>query len=750
MRNSLNWLNTTFCTLLLVVGGYSQTTISVVALPENTPVANAMILINNAPKTGNTCFTDPNGKVVVPTEMLPSGGYFSFHIIADGFPVYCDSMPVNTSKTCTLTPLANNIEEVVITAQIQPSKAENSVQKVTIISREKIDAKGATNLRDVLQNELNIRISQDQVLGSSLTMKGLGGEGIKIMIDGVPLTGRNDGNIDLSQINLANIERIELVEGPLSVNYGSNAIAGTINLITKKTAKKGHQLSANTLYESSGHYNMNGSYGFSKGKHQLTLNGGRNYFDGWTDGDPQFEFPKEKPADSSRFKSWKPKEQFVYGMRYRLQLKNWQFAPFADMFTEKITNRGMPKAPYQITAFDDNYFTQRFNTGMHVNGRFKHLGFKGLFGYNTYNRIKNTYITDLTTLDRQLTANPGDQDTTRFQLYFSRIAITRSQPEAKLNYETGLEINRESGYGTRIEGREKTLGDYAIYGIAEYQPFQRFIVSPGVRCNYNTAYGTVAVPSVNVKYRLKAHTLRLNYARGFRTPSIKELYMEFVDINHNILGNSNLQPESSDHYQLWYTLSDTVAKKYVMTYELNPFFQEIHQKINLAQSGDGTVYSYFNIDRYTAAGAQFSVQFQGKQLQVKTGFSYLGIASNYTDNRFYYTPELSSSITYELPKIPIVWSAFYKYTGKVSAFYLNEDQTIEPIFIADYHLLDVQMSTTFWKKNIRLAAGTRNLLNVKNITANSGSGAHSGGTSTPIAVGRTYYLSLIFQLNLTK
>lgn len=740
-------LNTLFCTLLLVDCACAQTTISVVALPENSAVPNALMLLT---KTGKTYFTDQNGNVVVPVDVLPASGYFSFHIIADGFPVYCDSMLVNTSKICTLTPLANNIEEVVITAQIQPSTAENSVQKVTIISREKIDAKGATNLRDVLQNELNIRVSQDQVLGASLTMKGLGGEGIKIMIDGVPLTGRNDGNIDLSQINLANIERIEIVEGPLSVNYGSNAIAGTINLITKKSAKTGQQIGSNALYESSGHYNLHVSYGLNIGKHHLTLSGGRNYFDGWTDGDPQFEFPKEKPADSARFKNWKPKEQFVYGFRYQLQLKNWQFAPFTDIFTEKITNRGMPKAPYQIIAFDDTYTTKRFNSGLHLNGKIRHLGVKALFGYNSYHRIKNTYITDLTTLNRQLTANPGDQDTTLFQLYFTRMAITLSKPGAKFNYEAGVEINRESGFGTRIEGREKTLGDYALYGIAEYEPFRRLILSPGVRLNYNTAYGTVAVPSVNVKYRLKAHTLRLNYARGFRTPSIKELYMEFVDINHNILGNPDLQPESSDHYQLWYTVSDTIFKKNVMTYELNPFYQEIRQKINLAQSGDGTLYSYFNIDHYTAAGAQFSIQLQVKKLQVRAGFSYLGIATNYTNNTFYYTPELSAAVTYELPRIPLVFSGFYKYTGKVSSFYINEDQTIEPLFIDDYHLLDVQMSYAFWKKNVRLAAGSRNLLNVKNIAANSGSGAHSGGTSTPIAVGRTYYLSLIFQLNLTR
>ena len=67
-----------------------------------------------------------------------------------------------------------------------------------------------------------------------MSVQGLSGENVKILIDGVPVVGRLNGNVDLSQINLTNIERVEIVEGPLSVNYGTNALAGTINLITKK------------------------------------------------------------------------------------------------------------------------------------------------------------------------------------------------------------------------------------------------------------------------------------------------------------------------------------------------------------------------------------------------------------------------------------------------------------------------------------------------------------------------------------
>lgn len=126
------------------------------------------------------------------------------------------------------------LDGLVVTGQYAPNTIEKATHKVRVIDRQKMDVMSAQNLRDVLTNELNIRISQDNVLGSSMSMQGISGQNVKILIDGVPVVGRLEGNIDLSQINLNNIERVEIIEGPMSVNYGTDALAGTINLITKK------------------------------------------------------------------------------------------------------------------------------------------------------------------------------------------------------------------------------------------------------------------------------------------------------------------------------------------------------------------------------------------------------------------------------------------------------------------------------------------------------------------------------------
>ena len=131
-----------------------------------------------------------------------------------------------------------NLNEVVVTGNYKPTGIDKSVVPTRIISLSKLSPLAAQNVADVLKYQANLRIQQDNILGTGLTMQGISGENVKILINGVPVNGRQNGNIDLGQLNVNNVERIEIVEGPLSVQYGTNALAGTINIITKKKPGK--------------------------------------------------------------------------------------------------------------------------------------------------------------------------------------------------------------------------------------------------------------------------------------------------------------------------------------------------------------------------------------------------------------------------------------------------------------------------------------------------------------------------------
>jgi outer membrane receptor for ferrienterochelin and colicins len=115
------------------------------------------------------------------------------------------------------------VDEVVVTGQYKAIKADKSIYKVDVINNTQIKSKAANNLAELLSTELNLRTSMDASLGTNISIQGLSGEHVKILVDGIPVIGRQSGILDLSQVVLSNVDHIEIVEGPMSVIYGSNA-----------------------------------------------------------------------------------------------------------------------------------------------------------------------------------------------------------------------------------------------------------------------------------------------------------------------------------------------------------------------------------------------------------------------------------------------------------------------------------------------------------------------------------------------
>jgi outer membrane receptor for ferrienterochelin and colicins len=222
-----------------------------------------------------------------------------------GFVTVTDTVTTLQNRSYSMVNSTQDVKDVVVTGQYAPGAPQKSVYQVKVLTAETIKAKGANNLREALQNELHIDLGQDQVFGSSMSINGISGEGVKIMVDGVPLVGRLDGKLDLSQININNIERIEIVEGPLSVIYGTDAMGGVINIITKNFQQQKVNLNLKGYYESVGQYNVELNTGFAFKKNQVYLSGGRYFFDGYT------------TLDSiARFMEWKPKEQYFADAKY--------------------------------------------------------------------------------------------------------------------------------------------------------------------------------------------------------------------------------------------------------------------------------------------------------------------------------------------------------------------------------------------------------------------------------------------------
>ena len=654
-------------------------------------------------------------------------------------------------------PLQQEMQEVVITGQYAPHAKENAVQKIDVIDRKTIDAMAAQNLRDALNNQLDIRLSYDPIFGTSLNMQGSKGYGAdaKILIDGVPVVGKQNGAVDLSQINLANIERIEIVKGPMSVSYGTDAIAGTVNLITKKTIRHSWETSVSTYYESIGTYNANFRAGFHKGKHTISVDGMRNFFGGWnpTDGPSFFDF-KAQLADTNRAQLWKPREQYAGTVQYGYTFGKLTVNYKGSYFNEIITARGTPLPPYREMAFDNYFHTYRVDNAVFVNGAVatnKNISF--LAAYNAYKRIKNVGARDLTTLDEVLT--PGDQDTSKYDELNSRATFSTSDPQARVNYEVGYDINIQYANSTQITGRIKDMGNYAVFLSGEYKPTSQLTIRPGVRVAYNALYPAPLVPSINMMYKPGSDwTFRASYAKGFRQPGLKELYFDFVDINHNIHGNEHLRAELSDNYNA----SGVYSRLHnAILYKVNAsiYYNNVRDLISLASVAGGTAneYSYVNVGQYKTKGVQMSLDMTGNSWSGAVGASLIGTYNSESETSnvpgFSYSPEIRGNIMYTIRKPGISISVFYKYTGRFVAYMVDQDGNPYQTFMAGYNAADITIGRSFFGKRLNMSAGCKNLFDVTNVSANAAGGAHSSAiNTTAVGTGRYYFLKT--ELNLYK
>ena len=653
----------------------------------------------------------------------------------------------------------------VVTGVPQPTLATQTVHNVKVITAKTIERQGAVNLKDLLSKELNIRIGNDNILGSSLSLQGISGQNVKILLDGVPMTGRENGNIDLGQINLTNIERIEIIEGPLSVIYGTDALGGVINLISKKIMLDRPAVGfANAYYESTKQYNFGGG-GIVKLKDidfGASLN--RNFFAGYSV-DP-----------NSRVMFWKPKQQVFGSFSILKQTGKLKMRFKTDIFSEKIESRGNPVINHvEAYAYDEYYYTSRIINSLNLDYKINQNSYWNILSsFSYYTRDKVTFRKDLTTTQMEIVPNPSVNSNNSFLTVMSRGSYSNMLNDSHVlknyfNYQLGYDVNFNSAFGTKIESDKGRMNDYAVFACAEInvpskikkgsKDKTRSILSikPGFRASYNTKYSAPFIPSVQLKYApTKFLTLRYAYGRGFRAPGLKELYLYFVDYNHNIKGNPDLKSELSDNHNLAVKYELRINKTLAFYIENSYYYNHIYNQIALVSINPAALeYTYHNIDNFKSKGANLNIDAYYKKLRVSVGASYTGIYNNAFQqvgkNKYFYSPEFRTQLSYSIKNKQIpntTLSVFHKYNGSIMGYALDETRNLVNTYTQGFHLLDFTINQPLMNKKFNLTVGCKNIMNVSNIrSTNVSNSFHSGGSNTmPISIGRSFFTQLNINL----
>ncbi len=652
------------------------------------------------------------------------------------------------------------LEELVVTGQYEPQSAENSVYHVRTIGKVRIQKQGAATLNEVLTNELNIRLSQDLAIGnSSLSIQGISGNNVKILLDGVPLVGRNgNGNdVDLYQVNLQDVEKIEIVEGPMAVNYGANALAGVINIITKKSSTYTTSVSAMLHEETAGQ-----EYGLDRGRHIQSLSLRRKISNRWyAQGTVTHnDFKGFRGNYEGRQREWNPKEQWMAGGLLKYSIHSHEIYYKLDFLDENILAPGqvrhevLPSGVRMPYAFDEEYHTQRLIHHLQTDGKLGKARYSFTASYSDFERTKSRYSKNLDSGAETLTTASGDQDTSAFSAWVLRGSLTGAL-NATLSFQAGYDINLESASGGRISGNTRSINDYGVYTSVEWLPLSWVKMRPGVRYALNSVYDAPVLPSLNLKIDIAPKTsLRLAYGRGYRAPTVRELYFEFVDSNHRIFGNDQLEPEYSHHIDGSLSRNIDLGVS-ALTLNLGGFYNEIDNLITISQSAtDATASSYVNVLRHKTHGIMAEQQYAVKNVTANIGFSYTGRYDRFSETdsaslkKYFYSPEVNASIGYAIPNVGLDLNLFYKYTGKLRRYRNSEDGNgVEIGEVENFHWLDFTFTKAFGE-SITLNGGVKNLLDVTRIGSSfSGGGGHSGGSSLPVSYGRSYFLRLTYNLN---
>jgi len=717
-----------------VASAHGQSSLRLVDATTDEPVTNATVRFRSFGTTdaGKSADRRSDARGMVINPFAARAAVAISHI---GYTTLYDTLEATGERTIRLQPKSISSQTVVVTGQSTPTSSDRSLMAVRVIDRAQIESRSAQSLRDLMAGEVGIGLSNDLVLGTSLSLQGLSGQNVKILVDGVPVVGRVGGSIDLSQIPLANADRVEIIEGPMSVLYGTDALGGVINIITAKRTRGSLSASAHGYYESVGSYTADTRVGGFVGDTRIWVAGGRTLFTGFAN------------PDTTRSKRWKPREQSTVDADITQFLGSHTVGISANFLDDYILNRGIPRSPYGETAFDDTYRTRRTTLRMLAQGSLTDDPYEISVAYSGYARRKNTFLKNLVTLETTMTSGASENDTSSVDTWNVRARLSGKMPIESMTWDAGGDATIEDITGARIADREQRQSDYALYGRIEYAPTSFLSLQPGVRVTYNTRYTAPIVPSLHLKISPdSAFVIRASYGRGFRAPSLQDLYFTFVDINHNIHGNPDLRAEKSHNFNAGATYTQRSAGSLLET-GVNGYYNAVHDLITLvADSGD--LYLYKNIGDVRTVGGTLSSSIRWQEGMARVNLGLTGSSSGLPEQEgvpdFTVTPELGAEARWKvLPEIEI--ASDYKYTARVPHYALDANNEVVRRLSDDYHILNASVAYTFFGDRATIRAGVRNIANVTDIsigTAAQASAHSDGSTNIAVAWGRSFILDI--------
>ena len=497
-----------------------------------------------------------------------------------------------------------DLERIVITPSGVAESYGSLSRKVDLITSKDIENTGATNIEELLTGLTSVNISNYGGPGATKTirMRGSTAAGVLVLLDGRPVNNPRDGETELSSIPLDDIERIEVMHGPGSHIYGSQAMGGVVNIITKNPPIEGQRIKFSSSFGTFRTYDERLSYGARIRDLGVSFNAGYQSSEGF--------------RDNSEFTSKDWNAKFIYNLNDQNGL---EFRP--SFYVSKLGTPGSIVNP----DLDDKQGSLKNSLDFKWSFTPDELTEVSTRFYKNYNRLEFIEDSAGSIWDTALDKSIHTTKVYGVELQGARQLFENCDLIGGLNYVKNLNDSTTSAKHEYIVR--------AGYLQAEMEVFDNFEAGCGLRMDDYSNFGQKYNPSAQLSYRfgddLKLHTL---FSRSFRAPTFNDLYWPDQGWAR---GNPDLEPEEGATGE--FGVSYRVRKN--LNLDLTYYRSKYTKLINWAENNSG-VWVPTNVDSAGIDGIEFeSGLFFMDNFQLNLGYTFLRAKDRNTHNFLIYQPE---------------------------------------------------------------------------------------------------------------
>ena len=571
-----------------------------------------------AGQDGSFSLPVPQGVYTLYVSMVGyAGKTFEIRFIKDSTPVL-----VLEEKTV-------DLGEVMVTATRTEKNVADIPLPVTIIGRQEIQQKGMVRLNEVLAEQSGIVLVEDH--GTGIQLQGFDAKYTLILIDGEPVVGRSSGTLELSRITMANVERVEILKGPSSSLYGSEAMAGVVNIITK-TPPKGCRMGASVRYGTNNalDVSLDGSAAGKKAKVYSAFNRFSN--SGYTYGGEGTS--KTVPSFHGYTGNIKidyqltPKLELRLAAKYNDEHARDQYLTNTGTDDQEVTSRFL-RRDFTFTPSMVYRRSDKHTTHLRLNRSF----------YKTDARISVTADGSLFNHDY------FDQDFGRAEL----------QHDYKINGKVlitaGAGATDESLRAVRYDDKKEFVAGFG-YAQADVRMSERLSFIAGGRFDAHSVYASQFSPKLAAQYKAQSWlTVHGTVGSGYKAPDFRELYLNWTnptqgysvfgsedaasklnqlvargEISEVLYDPSMIKPlaaERSWNYQAGIKLHPTAGLNAGINLFSNHVTNLIETFVLATKTNGKSVYTYSNQENVLIQGIEVNAAYKWRNFNIKTGAQYL-------------------------------------------------------------------------------------------------------------------------------